>query len=88
MNFYFMGKVPAPVSYGPWTTVINYEDTKTKCRLYWCLIEFIDWRNTVVSHVDIFDPTVWTIAPLTFSLVHLPQPSPSQSQSAVCTDNV
>jgi hypothetical protein len=24
--------------------LINYEDTKTKCRLYWCLIEFIDWR--------------------------------------------
>ncbi len=21
--------------------LINYEDTKTKCRLYWCLIEFI-----------------------------------------------
>jgi hypothetical protein len=24
--------------------LINYKDTKTKCRLYWCLIEFIDWR--------------------------------------------
>ncbi len=23
----------------------KYKDTKTKCRLYWCLIEFIDWRN-------------------------------------------
>jgi hypothetical protein len=23
----------------------NYRDTKTNCRLYWCLIlEFIDWR--------------------------------------------
>ncbi len=22
----------------------NCKDTKTKCRLYWCLIEFIDWR--------------------------------------------
>ncbi len=24
-------------------TLINYKDT-TKCRIYWCLIEFIDWR--------------------------------------------
>jgi len=24
--------------------LINYKDTKTKCRLYWCLKEFIDWR--------------------------------------------
>ncbi len=24
--------------------LINYKDTKIKCRLYWCLIEFIDWR--------------------------------------------
>jgi hypothetical protein len=22
--------------------ILNYEDTKTKCRLYWCLIYFID----------------------------------------------
>jgi hypothetical protein len=28
-----------PKDYG----LINYKDTKTKCRLYWCLIEFIDW---------------------------------------------
>ncbi len=40
---------------------INYKDTKTKYRLYLCLVEFIDW-----SHVEIFDPAVWTIAPLTF----------------------
>jgi hypothetical protein len=23
--------------------LINYKDTKTKYRRYWCLIEFIDW---------------------------------------------
>ncbi len=23
--------------------LINYKDPKTQCRLYWCLIEFIDW---------------------------------------------
>ncbi len=32
-----------------------------------------------VSHVGIFDPTLRTIAPLTFSLVHLPTSPPSQS---------
>ncbi len=26
------------------TGLINYKDTKTKCRLYWYLIEFLDWR--------------------------------------------
>jgi hypothetical protein len=24
--------------------LINYKDTKTKCRLYWRLVEFIEWR--------------------------------------------
>ncbi len=35
--------------------LINYKDTKTKSNLYWCLIEFIDWRY---SHVGIFDPAL------------------------------
>ncbi len=29
--------------------LINYKDTKTKCRLYWCLIEFMDWRYSQSS---------------------------------------
>jgi hypothetical protein len=29
---------------GPSHGLINYKDPKTKCRLYWCLIEIIDWR--------------------------------------------
>jgi hypothetical protein len=24
----------------------NYEEPNPKCRLYWCLIEFVDWRYT------------------------------------------
>ncbi len=24
--------------------LINYKETKTECRLYWCLLEFIDWE--------------------------------------------
>jgi hypothetical protein len=34
--------------------LIKYKDTKTKCRLYWCLIEFIDWRYRQ-RHVGFFD---------------------------------
>ncbi len=29
--------------------LINYEDEKTKCRLCWCLIQFIDWRYSQSS---------------------------------------
>ncbi len=50
--------------------LINYKDTKTKCRLYWCSIEFKDWRY--VRSCWYFDPALRTNAPLTFSLVHLP----------------
>ncbi len=55
---------------------ISYKNTKTKCRLNWCLIEFIDWSGDTVSHVAIFDPDLWTIASINFSLVHLPPPLP------------
>jgi hypothetical protein len=55
-----------PLHYGP----NIYKDTK--CLLYWCFLEFIDWRYTV-SHVGIFDP-------LTYSLVHL-SPSPPKFKS-------
>jgi hypothetical protein len=34
--------------------LINYKkNTKAKCRLYWCLIEFIHWR-----YVGNLDPTL------------------------------
>ncbi len=41
-----------------------------KCRPYWCLIEFI--AGDTVSHVGIFRPALWSIAPLTFFLVSSP----------------
>ncbi len=41
-----------------------------KCRLSWCLIEFIGWRYS--QSCWYFRPPLWTSAPLTFSLVHLP----------------
>ncbi len=40
------------------------------CRLYRCLIEFIDWRYS--QSCWYFRTLLWTSAPLTFSLVHLP----------------
>ncbi len=47
----------------------NYKDTNPKCRLYWCLIEFTDWRYIqsvmLVNFVKYF--------PSIFSLVHLPR---------------
>jgi hypothetical protein len=41
-----------------------------KCRLYWCLKEFIDCEESQSGWY--FRPLLWTSAPLTFSLVHLP----------------
>ncbi len=43
-----------------------------KCRLYWCLIDFIDWRY--IQSCWYFRPLLWISAPLTESLVHLPPP--------------
>jgi hypothetical protein len=43
------------------------------------VFKFIDWRHS--QYVCIFYPALWTIATLTFSLVHLP-PTP-QSQSTI-----
>ena len=53
---------------------ITIKTTNPKSHLYWCLIEFIDWRYS--RHVGIFDRFVENIAPLTFSLVHHPPPIP------------
>ncbi len=46
-------------------------DTNPKCRLYWCLIECIDWRYN--QSCWYFRPPSCKLpsAPLTFSLVHL-----------------
>ncbi len=56
--------------------LINYKHTKTKCRLYWCLIEFVDWKYS--QSCWYFRPSFVTIAPLTFSLVHIPPPTLSK----------
>ncbi len=51
-----------------------------KCRLYWCLIEFIDWR--LQSVVLVFSTPLVTSAPLTFSLVD-PPPFPFEVREYV-----
>ncbi len=56
-----------------------------KCRLYWCLIEFVDWRFS--QSCWYFRPPV-NCCPSTFSLTS-PNPSPpSKSKRTVLTDSV
>ncbi len=43
---------------------ITIKTPNPKCRLYWCLIEFIDWRYS--QSYWYFRPRLWTSAPLTF----------------------
>ncbi len=55
--------------------IMDYITIKTpnpKRRLYWSLIEFIDWRYS--QSCWYFRPALWTIASLTFSLVSSPPP--------------
>jgi hypothetical protein len=54
--------------------LIKYKDTKTKCRLYGWLIEFIDWRMEIQSVLLVFStqlceplllkPSLWFTSPL------------------------
>ncbi len=66
---------------------ISRKTPNPKCRLYWCLLEFIDWRHS--QSCWYFRPLLWTSAPLTFSLVHLPPPPsppfPVWISTGVCT---
>jgi hypothetical protein len=54
--------------------LINYKETKTKCRLYWYLIEFIDWRY--------YQSCFWYFRP-NFLIHSPPSPAPSQSPNTV-----
>ncbi len=45
-----------------------------KCRLYWCLLEFIDWRYS--QSCWYFRPALWTVDSLTLSLVNFSPPPP------------
>ncbi len=53
---------------------ISIKTPNPKCSLYWWLIEFIEWRYS--QSCWYFRPLLWTSAPLTFSMFHLPPPLP------------
>ncbi len=77
-EFSFSRVFSKPPTHGP----NNYKGTKS--RLYWCLIEVIDWRYS--QSYRYFRPLLWTSAPLTFSLtstVDLP-PLPVWISTGVC----
>jgi hypothetical protein len=50
----------------------NLKTPSPKCRLYWGLLEFADWRYS--QSCWYFRPALWSIVPLTFSLVSSPPP--------------
>ncbi len=56
---------------------IKGQTPNPKCRLYWCLIEFIDGRYC--QSCWYFRPLLWTVAPLP-SLCYLPHPPSSRSK--------
>jgi hypothetical protein len=73
--------------------LINYKDTKVKCRhlkqftcKLTCVYQSLFTWDTV-SHVDIFDPALWNVAPLPFSLVQL-SPLPCVIKHTVYTYTV
>ncbi len=49
-------------------TIDLYGDMVTLRQMF---IRVIDWRIDTVNHVGIFESALWTVAPLTFSLVQL-----------------
>ncbi len=52
-----------------------------KCRLYWCLINFIDWRYS--QSCWYFRPLLWTVAPLPSLLP--PPPLPKVNEQYILT---
>jgi hypothetical protein len=64
---------PTPLIFRYHLPLIITKAPNPKCRLYWCLIEFTDWRYSQLCWY--FRPALCTIAHLTFSLVS-PTPSP------------
>ncbi len=51
-------------------TIVTPKTPNLKCRLYWCVLEFIDWRYS--QWCWYFRPSFLKYCPSTFSLVHLP----------------
>ncbi len=72
---------PGTTIFGNSHGLINCKDTKAKCRH----LNKLTWKGTLrqvfirfytFRHYGIFDLALWTVSPLTFSLVHLSSPLP------------
>ncbi len=81
-----------PTSCAPWTNqLLRHHNKMLSSKKLTCKgqvfirVYGLDWT---VSHDGIFDSVLWTIVPLTFSLVHPPPSRTSLSQSTVHTDSV
>ncbi len=55
--------------------LINYVDTKAKCRHLLAGVYQRLKTGDTVNHVGIFNPALWAVAPLTFSLVSPQKPT-------------
>ncbi len=73
-----------PTLSNPCHGLIKYKDTKTKCRLYWCLIKLIAWRYS--QSCWYFGPSFVNNCPSNLLSCSPPIPPPhSKSQSKVQT---
>jgi hypothetical protein len=70
--------------YSIWQTMdlITIKTPNAKCRLCWCLIEFIGWRYS--QSCWYFRLDLWTVAHLTFSLFSSPPPLPCVKYCILC----
>ncbi len=66
---------------------ITIKTPNPKCRLYWCFIEFADWR--FCQSCWYFRPPLWNSVPLTFSWLTSPPPLlPVWINTGVCNYTV
>jgi hypothetical protein len=61
---------------------------KTKCRMYWCLTEFIDWWVEIQLVMLVLRPSFVNYYPSKLFSDSPPPPLPSHSQSTVYTESV
>ncbi len=73
-----------PLSQG----LINYKETKTKCRLYWYLIEFIDWRYSQQCWYFLPNFVNYCLYNLLSGSLPPPSPFPKSKYNIYYTDSV
>ncbi len=65
----FCGTTPNSTSLGKIMDEGIIKKPSPKCRLYWCLIEFIDWRYS--QSCWYFRPLLWTALPIWLQICHI-----------------